>query len=129
MKKNIIIIILICIVAVLVFFLWKANAHKAGPEKSNIQMKDTISSSVANPYENALITTSIISSEDSTFGYDIIINGQILVHQPSIPGLPGNKGFEIKEHAQRVADFAANKVRNNEMPPTVTSEELKILLK
>ncbi|MCK9303070.1 MAG: DUF4907 domain-containing protein [Bacteroidales bacterium] len=130
MKKNIIIIILLVIIIVLAFFLWKAktNNMEKAIQNTEIQLQDTVSSSVVNPYQNTDVTTNIISSEDNTFGYDILINGQILVHQPSIPGLPGNKGFDTEQQAQRVANFVATKVKNNEMPPTVTNEDLNELL-
>lgn len=77
-----------------------------------------------NPYAKAEITTKIIPSANNTFGYDILLHGKRLVHQPSIPGLPDNEGFATKEKAQTVADFVARKIRNNEMPPTVTVEDL-----
>ena len=77
-----------------------------------------------NPYANAEITIKIIPSANNTFGYDILLYGRPLVHQPSIPGLPGNEGFTTKERAQTVAEFVVKKIRNNEMPPTVTIEDL-----
>ena len=80
-----------------------------------------------NPYANAEITIKIIPSANNTFGYDILLYGKPLVHQPSIPGLPGNDGFTTKEKAQKVAELVLKKIRNNEMPPTVTIEELNNL--
>jgi hypothetical protein len=77
-----------------------------------------------NPYANAKISTQIIPSINKTFGYDILLNGKPLVHQPSIPAMPGNDGFTSKEKAQKVADFVVKKIRKNEMPPTVTIEDL-----
>jgi hypothetical protein len=77
-----------------------------------------------NPYEKAEITIKTIPSANKTFGYDILLNGKILVRQPSIPGLPGNEGFTTKERAQKVAEFVVKKIRNNEMPPTVTIDDL-----
>jgi len=77
-----------------------------------------------NPYTNAEITTKIIPSANNTFGYDILLYGRPLVHQPHIPGLPGNEGFSTKERAQTVAEFVVKKIRKNEMPPTVTIEDL-----
>jgi len=77
-----------------------------------------------NPYANAEITIKIIPSANKTFGYDILLYGRPLVHQPNIPGLPGNEGFTTKERAQTVAEFVVKKIRNNEMPPTVTIEDL-----
>ena len=66
----------------------------------------------------------IISSVNKTFGYEIHVNGKMLVRQPSIPAMPGNDGFTTKEKAQKVADFVVKKIRKNEMPPTVTIEDL-----
>jgi hypothetical protein len=80
-----------------------------------------------NPYVKAEITTKIISSPNNTFGYDILLYGKTLVHQPNIPGLPGNEGFTTKDRAQTVADFVVQKIRNNEMPPTVTMENLNTM--
>ena len=80
-----------------------------------------------NPYANAEITTKIIPSANNTFGYDILLYGKPLVHQPNIPGLPGNEGFTTQERAQKVADFVVKKIRNNEMPPTVSMEDLNTM--
>jgi hypothetical protein len=80
-----------------------------------------------NPYANAEIATGIIPSANNTFGYDILLNGRPLVHQPNMPGLPGNEGFTTLEKAQIVADFVVRKIRNNEMPPAVTIENLHTL--
>ena len=80
-----------------------------------------------NPYANAEITIKIIPSANNTFGYDILLYGKPLVHQPNIPGLPGNEGFTTKEKAQTVAEFVVKKIRNNEMPPTVTMEDLNTM--
>jgi hypothetical protein len=77
-----------------------------------------------NPYAKADITTKIIPSANNTFGYDILLYGKPLVHQPSMPGLPGNEGFTTQERAQKVADFVVNKIRKNEMPPTVSMDDL-----
>jgi hypothetical protein len=77
-----------------------------------------------NPYADAEITTKIIPSTNNTFGYDILLYGKPLVHQRHIPGLPGNEGFSTKERAQTVAEFVVKKIRKNEMPPTLTIEDL-----
>jgi hypothetical protein len=81
----------------------------------------------ADSYANAKIIAKIIPSANNTYGYDIFIYGKPLVHQLNIPGLPGNEGFTTREQAQKVAEFVIKKIRNNEMPPTVTIEELNTL--
>lgn len=77
-----------------------------------------------NPYANAEIIIKIIPSVKQTFGYDILLYGRPLVHQPNIPGLPGNEGFTTKQRAKKVAEFVVKKIRKNEMPPTVTIDDL-----
>jgi Domain of unknown function (DUF4907) len=77
-----------------------------------------------NLYANAQISIKIIPSVKKTFGYDILLHGRPLIHQPNIPGLPGNEGFTTKGRAQKVAEFVVKKIRKNEMPPTVTIEDL-----
>ena len=77
-----------------------------------------------NPYANAQISIKIIPSVKKTFGYDILLHGRPLIHQPNMPGLPGNEGFTTRERAQKVAEFVVKKIRKNEMPPTVTIEDL-----
>ena len=76
------------------------------------------------PYANAEIIIKIIPAANNTFGYEILLSGRPLVHQLSIPALPGNDGFTTKGDAQKVAEFVVKKIRNNEMPPTVTIEDL-----
>ncbi len=80
-----------------------------------------------NPYAKADITIQIIPSANNTFGYDILLSKRLLVHQPNIPVLPANEGFTTKKRAQKVAEFVVKKIRNNEMPPTVTMEDLNTL--
>jgi hypothetical protein len=80
-----------------------------------------------NPYKEALIEVKIISSVENTFGYEIWIEGQKTIHQPTIPSVAGNKGFKSKEQAQKVADFVVSKIRNNQMPPSISPKELDSL--
>jgi hypothetical protein len=77
-----------------------------------------------NPYASAELTIRIMPATNNTFGYSILLSGKPLVHQPNIPGLAGNEGFKTREKAQTVAEFVVKKIRQNEMPPTVTIEDL-----
>lgn len=101
----------------------------AGVPETAIAANETIAKKEVkqqhNPYADAKITAKIIPSVNKTYGYDILVNGKTLVHQTGIPALPGNNGFTTKEKAKTVADFVVKKIRNNEMPPTVTIEDLK----
>lgn len=78
-----------------------------------------------NPYAGAEISVKIIPSLNNTFGYQIIVNGKTLVHQPHIPAVSGNEGFPSAEKARKVAEFVVKKIETNEMPPTVTTSDLK----
>jgi hypothetical protein len=73
------------------------------------------------------LTYKLINSEQNTFGYDILDNNRPIIHQPSIPGMPGNKGFIKKEDAAKVARLVIKKMNKNIMPPTVTRQDLKKL--
>lgn len=64
------------------------------------------------------------ASRFTGWGYDIYIDGKKSIIQPSVPGVPGNDGFKTAELAKKVAEFVANKIRNNIMPPTVDKKEL-----
>jgi hypothetical protein len=80
-----------------------------------------------NSFEGIDMKVLIIPSDDNTFGYDIELNGSVMIHQPNIPGMPGNKGFKTKEQAQKVGEFVINKLKNNEMPPSVSFDDLRKL--
>ena len=51
----------------------------------------------------------------------------MMIHQPSAPGLPGNEGFKSKEKASKVAELVISKIKNGEMPPSITMDEMKKL--
>jgi hypothetical protein len=74
-----------------------------------------------------IITYKLIPGIKGTWGYDILVDNRMKIHQPSIPGLPGLEGFKTKEKAEKVAKLVTKKMKNGEMPPTITTEELKKL--
>lgn len=78
-------------------------------------------------YKNANLTYTIIPAASNTWCYDIYIEGRMFIHQPSAPGLPGNDGFKTKTDAKKVAQLVIKKIRKGEMPPSVTSKEMKKL--
>jgi hypothetical protein len=61
------------------------------------------------------------------FGYNIILDDHVFIHQPSIPSIQGNKGFATKEQTEKVAQLVIYKLTHNIMPPSVTSKELDSL--
>ena len=118
-NKSTTIVILAVLFALFIFAGFPGisiSADKAAGKKEVKQQK--------NPYANAQISIKIIPATKKTFGYDILVNGKPLIHQPNIPALPGNDGFTTKGRARKVAEFVVKKIRKNEMPPTVTIEDL-----
>lgn len=61
------------------------------------------------------------------FGYNILVDGAIFIHQTSIPAVSGNSAFITKEKAELVANLVIHKLKNNIMPPSVSKHELDSL--
>lgn len=76
-------------------------------------------------YANSKFEWKITDGTNNTHGYDIYADGTMIIHQTSIPGMPGNDGFKTKIDAQNCAKYVITKVQKGEFPPTVTVEELK----
>ena len=79
------------------------------------------------PIAKSDLTYKIIDAANYTFGYDVFTNGRLMVHQTSIPAMPGNEGFKTKEDAAKVAELVMQKIERGEMPPNVSVDELKAL--
>lgn len=62
------------------------------------------------------------------WGYDILVNDTILIHQEYIPGLAGKKGFDKKQQAEQISDLVLQKVKSGAGQPTVTTFELEKIL-
>jgi DnaJ-class molecular chaperone len=82
------------------------------------------------PYKDAKIDIRVFENKEAQlkgFGYDILIEDAMYVHQPHIPAINGNRGFKTKEQAHTTAEFVIYKIRNNIMPPSLSVEELDSL--
>jgi len=73
------------------------------------------------------LTYKIIPSAKKTWGYDIYNNDKLIIHQPSVPAMPGNNGFTTREVAEKVAKKIIEKIRHGENPPTISVDEMKEL--
>ena len=127
MKNRILIIISLSLIISICFLCKSCNSltNNNTTETNTAEMEQIIEQE--NSYKDAEINFVIIPTEECTFGYDIYVYDAILIHQPSRPGLLGNTGFATAEDAMKVAELVIKKMRNNEMPPTVTLQELKEL--
>jgi hypothetical protein len=73
------------------------------------------------------LSYSVIPGINSTWGYNIYSEGQLVIHQDCRPGQPGNEGFRTREDAGKVAERVIEKMINGYWPPTIETEELKQL--
>ena len=61
------------------------------------------------------------------WGYDIQTNNKTIIHQPSIPGVPGMIVFPNQEQALRVGNRVVEKIEQTKAVPTLTNEDLRQL--
>ncbi|MEO6358224.1 MAG: DUF4907 domain-containing protein [Ferruginibacter sp.] len=85
------------------------------------------SKACSNEVQQGDTTYRIIASEGNTYGYEILVKNKVLIHQTNIPGMPGNKGFENKSEAEKVARLVIKKLQKGMMPPTIEKRELDSL--
>ena len=60
------------------------------------------------------------------WGYDILTDGHIFIHQNIIPDAGGQRGFRTKEDALAVGQIVYNRVMKGELP-MVTVKEMQAL--
>lgn len=109
---------------VLLFFIGCNTTSNEVIESVNNPIQEQVSKDTS---ESKGISFKIFEVENKQFGYDIFVDGKMYIHQPHIPAIPGNKGFENKEDAKKVAEFIINKIENNIIPPTTSKAELDSL--
>ncbi len=89
----------------------------------------SIFSACANkPKQNAekdkiLLTYKVIKT-DSGWGYDILLDHKLYVHQEFIPDIQGYHPFKTLEDAEKTAKLVANKIKQGIQPPTITKKEI-----
>ncbi|MBV9963042.1 MAG: DUF4907 domain-containing protein [Parafilimonas sp.] len=73
-------------------------------------------------------TFNIISSANKTYGYNVLINNKIFIHQTNIPGMQGNEGFKKRTQAEKAAQLVIDKIKQGIMPPTLSQNEIDKIL-
>lgn len=61
------------------------------------------------------------------WGYDILQNNRPFIHQPTVPGQPGQAGFVSEEQARRVGERVVEKIEQTRAMPTLSNDELRQL--
>ena len=67
----------------------------------------------------------IIKADSSSFGYSIYADGNLYIQQNTIPSVAGAKGFSDTNSAAKTAQLVIKKIKQGEMPPTITIKDLK----
>jgi Domain of unknown function (DUF4907) len=67
----------------------------------------------------------VIKADSSTYGYSIYADGNLYIYQPTMPAIGGNKGFADTASAGKCAQLVIQKIKQGEIPPSLTVEELK----
>jgi hypothetical protein len=67
----------------------------------------------------------IIKIANDSYGYSVFADGNLYIQQTTIPAIKGISGFSDTTSAGKVARLVIQKIKNGELPPTVTIEEMK----
>lgn len=80
----------------------------------------------ANAVRLAKIETSVFKTE-SGWGYEIIIDNKIYIHQSYMPAINGTRSFASREDADKVAKYVAARMQKELKLPSLTYAELDSL--
>ena len=60
------------------------------------------------------------------WGYDILLNDSVFIHQEFIPAIAGKKSFPEKQQAEKMARLIINKINNGRLPSVTIFEREQI---
>ena len=113
---------------VLTFFLLGQMTSRAQAQvKPTAKTEQKMDFPSGDNFKNSQITYKLIPGINKTWGYDILVDNRLTIHQTSVPSLPGNDGFKTKEGAEKVAKLVIKKLKKGEMPPSIDAKEMKKL--
>lgn len=50
------------------------------------------------------------------WGYDVLVNDSLFIHQQQMPAVEGNRGFSSKKEAEKVAELVIARMKRKELP-------------
>lgn len=65
--------------------------------------------------------------QNATYGFDILLNGKIYIHQPIVPCKEGLNGFATQESAQSVAELMTERLKNGDYRYLIKEDEIDSL--
>lgn len=129
-KNNAFVSAAVMVLSIVLFASCSSEKKEKAGQGNGMEMATADTIVRENPYKNSKVETSIYSNDTTSdknlggFGYNILIDGKMYVHQPHIPAVAGNKGFASAEAAAKAASLVSYKIRNNIMPPSISEHEL-----
>jgi hypothetical protein len=93
-------------------------------ESNNLESNKSLEN--INPYNNATVSIETFCNADSTWGFDIYLDGKLFIHQEIITS-GTSKGFKSEQEAVKSAGVIIQKIRKNIVPHILTSKELDSL--
>ena len=111
----------------IILFISCTNRDSAKEDNTVIQQSVANKDVSADTNEKLEVKTYQNDNIIKRWGYDVYADGVLYIHQPHIPAVPGNKGFQSAQQAETAGNFAVYKIRNNIMPPTISVKELDSL--
>ncbi len=128
MKKTYYGIALFALSASLVLtFISCTHGSKARDQSSTPQLKTAVTDTTAHSYALQTFQIQDSSGKFRGWGYDVYVDRQKRIHQPIIPGIPGNNAFKTESEARRTGYFVISKMNENGGLPTVSINDLDSL--
>lgn len=63
---------------------------------------------------------------DRAWGYEILVDDRVVIHQETIPAIDSLMGFPTKEAAERTASYLVKKIEKKETPRLTLTELEKL---
>ena len=127
-KQAIFLLLLVTIISFAVECSSSRSHTQKHPADKQIAAKDTLRSIEVTTYRSVGRALERRTNPHNGFGYDILVNGNVYIHQPYMPGGDNNTPFPSEESAKATAGFVIAKLKKHIIPPTVSQEEVDSLV-
>lgn len=78
-------------------------------------------------HDATALSTRMLPLSGNTWGYDIMANGKVLIHQDAMPGKDTGIGFATKADAEKVAAAIINLLVRGDAPPFMTLHQINAM--
>lgn len=102
-----------------------SNEEKiATPQQQVVEQTNNTASQLPEITSDKIDVKTFEAKETQGWGYDIYVDSKIMIHQPIIPSIQGNRSFKTEKQALTAGLFAADKLKRTGTLPTITPKEL-----